>query len=277
MGYSVNDDNIKKILKTIFTYVEPNTDLATTIKNNFLLIEREKDSNNEIISEHDIVLEGLETIRINKIKTDNYTSIYKSISNLQLPVTALDIRKVQNIVKEIYAGGDIKVNITEDLEALKNGDRILAIGSSKTIQYQYQTAAELLANYFNVIDESNEQILNLIDKYTIQPTQYFPIFAFSSINENINTSKELKAQQIKNIEAYIKVIPQNSQVKHIKVSDILDDNNISASYKKDSILWNTFQGNIILEEIEDYLRKYNLPKDTNFRKLLSVYDYKKYN
>ena len=148
MGYSVNDDNIKKILKTIFTYVEPNSELATKIKNNFLLVERDLDNENETISEHDIVLDGL-TIRINKIKTDNYTAIYQSISNLQLPVTALDVRKVQNIVKEIYAGGEIKVSITEDLDTLKNGDKILAIGSSKTIQYQYQTAPELLANYFN--------------------------------------------------------------------------------------------------------------------------------
>jgi hypothetical protein len=30
------------------------------------------------------------------------------VSNLNLPVTALDIRKVQNIVKEIYAGGETK-------------------------------------------------------------------------------------------------------------------------------------------------------------------------
>lgn len=41
-------------------------------------------------------------IRVNKIKTDNFLSIYKSLSTLQLPVSAMDIRKVQNVVKEIY-------------------------------------------------------------------------------------------------------------------------------------------------------------------------------
>jgi hypothetical protein len=115
LGYSVGDDNIKKILKTIFSYVEANSELATKIKNNFLLVEYGKEIDNELISEHDIVLEDGLTIRINKIKTDNFSSIYNSVSNLNLPVTALDIRKVQNIVKEIYAGGEIKVTITEDL------------------------------------------------------------------------------------------------------------------------------------------------------------------
>lgn len=276
MGYSVNDDNIKKILKTIFTYVEPNSDLATIIKNNFLLVERDSGNNNEIISEHDIVLDGL-TIRINKIKTDNYTAIYRSISNLQLPVTALDVRKVQNIVKEIYAGGEIKVSITEDLETLKNGDKILAIGSSKTIQYQYQTAPELLANYFNVLDESNKQILSLIDKYKIQPAQYFPMFAFSAINNEIVSAERLRNQQIRNITDCVNAIPLNCQVKHTNIQDIMDNETIPSSYKNNSIIWNTYNENIPLEEIELYLRKNVATNDTNYRKLLSVYDYKKYN
>jgi hypothetical protein len=276
MGYSVNDDNIKKILKTIFTYVEPNSELATKIKNNFLLVERDLDNENETISEHDIVLDGL-TIRINKIKTDNYTAIYQSISNLQLPVTALDVRKVQNIVKEIYAGGEIKVSITEDLDTLKNGDKILAIGSSKTIQYQYQTAPELLANYFNVIDESNSQIVSLIDKYKIQPAQYFPIFGFCSINTEIQSSTALKKQQIKNVDDCINNLPANCTKKHKNIDDIINDETIPSSYKMNAIIFNAYHENIDLDEIEKYLRENPSSTETSYRKLLSVYDLKKYN
>lgn len=275
MGYSVNDDNIKKILKTIFTYVEPNSELATTIKNNFLLVERDSGNDNETISEHDIVLDGL-TIRINKIKTDNYTAVYQAISNLQLPVTALDVRKVQNIVKEIYAGGDIKVSITEDLDTLKNGDKILAIGSSKTIQYQYQTASELLANYFNVIDESNSQILSLIDKYKIQSAKYFPIFAFSSINPEIQSSANLQKQQIQNISDCINNIPANCTKKHTSIDDIISDETIPPSYKMNAIIYNAYNDNIDIDEIEKYLRENTSTTDTSYRKLLSVYDLKKY-
>lgn len=276
MGYSVNDDNIKKILKTIFTYVEPNSELATKIKNNFLLVERDLNNENETISEHDIVLDGL-TIRINKIKTDNYIAIYRSISNLQLPVTALDVRKVQNIVKEIYAGGEIKVSITEDLDTLKNGDKILAIGSSKTIQYQYQTASELLANYFNVIDESNSQIVSLIDKYKIQPAQYFPIFGFSSINTEIQSSTALKKQQVQNIDDCINNLPSNCTKNHNNIDDIINDETIPSSYKMNAIIYNAYHENINLDEVEKYLRENTSSTDTSYRKLLSVYDLKKYN
>ncbi len=124
LGYSIGDENIKSILKTIFTYIEPNSDQAKKIRENFLLVEYEQGSNSEEISEHDIDMEGFATIRINKLKTDNFSAIYQAISGLQLPVSALDIRKVQSIVKEIYSGGNIAVKITEDLDSIKNSERI---------------------------------------------------------------------------------------------------------------------------------------------------------
>ncbi|WP_129019532.1 SIR2 family protein [Edaphocola flava] len=276
LGYSVGDDNIKKILKTIFTYVEPNSDLATKIKNNFLLVEYERDFNNEQTSEHDIVLENGLTIRINKIKTDNFSIIYDAISNLQLPITALDVRKVQTIVKEIYAGGEIKVNITEDLDSLKNSDKILAIGSAKTIQYQYQTAPELLANYFNIIDESNDQILSLIDKYKIQPSQYFPVFGFGQINPNIECLSTLKEQQEKNLRSCINQIPIALKKVHQSIEGIIEDESIPNSYKMNSIIWNTYESNLNLDEVELYLRDNFSISDTFSRKLLSAYDLRKY-
>lgn len=276
LGYSVGDDNIKKILKTIFSYVEPNSELATKIKNNFLLVEYGKELDNDLISEHDIVLEVGLTIRINKIKTDNFSTIYNSISNLHLPVTALDIRKVQNIVKEIYSGGDIKVSITEDLDTLKNGDKILAIGSTKTISYHYESAPELLSNYFKIIDESNKQLLNLIDKYKIQSTQYFPIYGFDKINSELMSTPKLKKQQNTNINLCVNNMSLQCQIKHDSIAKVIEDDRISQSSKMNAIMWNTFHENIELDELELYLRGNTSTTSTEYRKLLSVYDLKRY-
>ena len=133
IGYAIGDENIKSLLKTIFTYVEPNSEDAKRIRDNFLLIEYEDSSRSHEICEHDIDLEGFSTIRINKVKTDDFVEVYKALSCLSLPISAMDVRKVQSIVKEIYSGGDIKVNITEDLDSIDNHDKIIAIGSNKTI------------------------------------------------------------------------------------------------------------------------------------------------
>uniref|UniRef100_UPI0023B327C2 SIR2 family protein n=3 Tax=Enterococcus TaxID=1350 RepID=UPI0023B327C2 len=173
IGYSIGDENIKKLLKTVFTYVEANTEIAEKIKSNFLVVEYEKDSNNLEVHDHDIVLEDLITIRINKIKTDNFEDIYNSLASIELPVSAMDIRKVQNVVKEIYEGGNVSVNIVDDLNDLKNNEKVLAIGNVNRISYDYQSIGELIANYFKIIEEDNFQILKVIDKQNINKGQFF--------------------------------------------------------------------------------------------------------
>ncbi len=155
IGYSISDVNIKNILKTIFMCIEPSSKDAERIRKNFLLVEHQKDSISEEIREHDIDIEGFGTIRINKIKTDNYEIIYKSLSNLHLPVSAMDVRKVQDVFKEIKTGGEIKVSITDDLETLKNGEKVLAIGSINNIKYEFNTASEMMSIYFKIVDEDN--------------------------------------------------------------------------------------------------------------------------
>jgi hypothetical protein len=274
IGYRIEDNNVKKILKTIFSYVNPTSELANKIKNNFLLIEHEKGSDNTIVSDYDINMDDT-IIRINKLKTDDFKSIYESLSDLQLPISAMDVRKVQNIVKDIYSGGNIKVSITEDLDSLKNEDRILAIGSHKTIKYEFQTAKEMISNYFKIIEEANVQLLSLIDKLSINSSQYFPMFGFDKINPRIKNSAQLKDNQINNIENTLKNIPDLFKKNHNKIEDIFNDDTIANSNKAKAILWETMNDNISLDDIEEYLRKSDL-KTTDDKRLLCAYDMKRY-
>jgi len=270
MGYSITDENIKNILKTIFTYIEPSSQEAEKIRRNFLLVEYEKKSISEEVLEYDINMEGF-TVRINKLKTDNFLSLYTALSNLNLPVSAMDIRKVQNIVKEIYSGGDIKVNITEDLDNLHNNEKILAIGSRNTIVYKHQNTSEMMSNYFKIIDEANIQILDLIDNFKIQKQQFFPIYGFYSINTNIKSFDKLKKQQKKKLESAFTY--QNS---HERIEDILIDNSIANSHQENAIGWSVINDKIRLEELKRYLEEYENKEETGYRKLLCAYDYKKY-
>lgn len=275
LGYSIGDENIKSILKTIFTYVEPNSPIAQKIKDNFLLVEHEAGSNSQETTDHDIDMEGFSTIRINKIKTDDYKTIYEALANLNLPVSAMDVRKVQNIVKELYAGGKIEVKITENLDDLKNGDKIIAIGSHKTISYQYQTARETITNYFKVIDEENSQLLELVDKYQIQSNQYFPIYGFSKICPTIQCAEKLKTIQETKLQHLISNTTLGNQTEHTSIEQILQNPTISSSNKVNAILWGIMKNKIPLEDAEQYLRKIE-GASTDFRKLICAFDYKKY-
>ncbi|TDA74596.1 SIR2 family protein, partial [Klebsiella pneumoniae] len=199
IGYSISDSNIKSLLKTIFSYVNVNTALAKKIRDNFLLVEYAPDNQSIEITEHDIDIEGMATIRINKIKTDNYTAIYDALSKLVLPVSAMDIRKVQKVWNTIKSGGEIKVNITENIDELKNEDMVLAVGSEKTVKYEFQTKTEMIQNYFKIVDEANSQLISLLNKQVISTRERFPIFAFSSICENLINVDKYKSRQIDKI------------------------------------------------------------------------------
>ncbi|HCY4468627.1 TPA: SIR2 family protein [Staphylococcus aureus] len=273
LGYSVSDENIKRILDTIFAYVEPNTAQAEKIRKNFLLVEYEEGSTNNEVVEHDISLQNNKLIRINKLKTDNYISIYKELSNLNLPVSAMDIRKVQNIVKDIYSGGEIKVAITEDIDTLQNYEKILAIGSRKTITYDYQTTPELMINYFKIIEEDNKELLSIIDKLKIQSQQYFPIFAFSKINNKIAHAEELKKQQKNNLLGTLERISPKHKILFNSILDLIKSDHIAQSYKTNALIYNVYKRHISLEELKNYLLEFKSKETTDYRKLLCLYDY----
>lgn len=276
LGYKVGDSNIKALLKTIFTYVESNSDAAEKIRKNFLLVEYEKGSKSREIMDHDIDMEGFSTIRINKIKTDDYISIYKELGNLSLPISAMDVRKVQNIVKEIYAGGNIGVKILEDMDTVQNGDKIIAIGSKKTIQYHYQTANETMANYFGIIEEENSHVIGLIDKYKIQSNQFFPIFGFDKINPKVQSASSLKKLQKEKLRNADLSISDRCKDRYISINEILEDKNLAPSYKSNAIYYSFREGRILLTDCENYLKNHSEKSKTDYRKLLCAYDFAKY-
>ena len=85
-----------------------------------------------------------------------------------------------------------------------------------------------------------------------------------------------KKQQIKKIDKAKSSIKSSSKNKHSSIDLIQSDESISNSNKNDAIIWSMLEGNIKLEDVEIYLRKYTNKEDTNFRKVLCAYDFKKY-
>lgn len=276
LGYSVSDDNIKKLLKTIFSYVNPKTVEAEKIRNNFLLVEYLEGSQNTTITDHDIDMEGFPTIRINKLKTDNFLALYQELSDLILPISAMDIRKVQSIVQDIYKGNTgIQVSITENIDNLRNDEKVLAIGSVNTIKYEYHSNSEIIEKYFKILDESNYQLLTLIDKNKIQKTQFFPIYGFSKINKDLQSVDRLKNIQESKIKAIVDKIEDFGQ-EHKTINDIINDENIANSRKNYAIALGIYYGRLDLKDVEIYLRNYDDKNSTDYRRLLCFYDYKKY-
>ena len=184
------------------------------------------------------------------------------------------LRKVQTVVREICEGGSIEVSITEDLDELENSDKVLVVGSKKTIKYEFLTTSEMMANYFQIIEESNSQLLNLINKQKIQSSQYFPIYAFSSICPEIDRSEELKQQQQAKIDALIASPPSACCGKHSSPQAVIDDPQIPRTYRTLEMICSIMSGQMDLGQVEAYLRNFTDKRSTDYRKLLCAYDLK---
>lgn len=284
IGYSLGDENIRSILKTIFSYVDPNSDEAKKIQNNFLLVEYDSANMSTEVAKHDIDVEDIGIIRINKVNTDNYSAIYKEISNLVLHVSAMEIRKVQSVYHEILKGEQgISVTITEDIDDLDNNQMVLAIGAKDNIRYEFKKLDELIKEYFVIIEEDNAPIIEVINKHEIVAgKRVFPVFGFSSINNKINNLDKLKELQLSKIENHINSSTFNNynatNSKYTSTKDIIDESECSKHKRDCLIFWNLYYGFLNLDDIEQYLKSLSSDqmKETNNKRLLCLYDWMKY-
>lgn len=156
---------------------------------------------------------------------------------------------------------------------------VLFVGTGLSLRYlknsyEFLTTSEMMINYFQIVEESNSQLLQLLNKQTIQASQYFPIYAFSAICPNINRSYELKQQQKNKIEALIATPPMSCNGNHMDPQAVLDDPQVPRTYKTIEMICSIMSGKMDLNSVESYLKSFSDKRSTDYRKLLCAYDYK---
>ena len=130
----------------------------------------------------------------------------------------------------------------------------------------------MMSNYFSIIDESNDQLLKLINKIIINSSQWFPIFAFSKICNEIEKVEELKEQQKTKITSHLGSLNAACQSDHEDIKNILDDKKITRSNKLNAIFWSVYHRKVELNDIENFLIKMDNKTSTLYRRLLCIYD-----
>lgn len=132
----------------------------------------------------------------------------------------------------------------------------------------------MMANYFQIIEESNSQLLYLLNKQKIQSSQYFPIYAFSAICPEIDRSEELKRQQQTKIDVLIADPPAACCGNHSDPQSVISDPQIPRTYKTLEMICSIMSGPMDLGQVEIYLRNFPDKRSTDYRKLLCAYDLK---
>ena len=147
--------------------------------------------------------------------------------------------------------------------------------SKKDLQINFPS--DLIEKYFDILDSQNSDVLYLIDQLVISNSRFFPIFAFSMINNQIKSIGILKQLQISKLKkTSLKLEKDQHKFNHNRLSEILEDFQIANSYKTHAITWNILKGNISLYDVEVFLRNYEDKQSTEFNRMLCAYDFKKY-
>ena len=286
LGYSINDANIQKLLSVIFSYVDRNSDLGRKVAENFLRVQYERDSENLDIQEetfHIRLGEREADIPINVLKTDKFIALYDALSNLQLPVEAIHLKRVEHAFHRIKLGGEIAVKLVGDLENVDNRELVLAIGPRDRIDVSLDKiyrVAEAIQSYFEITEEFKSGMVILTDD--VNKSMYFPAKGIAHVFPEMERKKELCQQQDELLNKEFNRIKTNSGCRsdHTDVDDILRDERIVASNKIKAIFYQVYNAGIALDDVRSYL--YNRLQDstesvpTDIRKLLCLYDSRKY-
>lgn len=148
---------------------------------------------------------------------------------------------------------------------------VLAVGSERTVKYEFQTKTEMIQNYFKIVDEANSQLISLLNKQVISTCERFPVFAFSSICENLINEEKYKNRQVDKIIADLKGYVKECGNEYSTITDITD--NLPDWKVIGGIMYSVMDDNISIEELKNYLEEHSGRCDTDFRKLLCLYDY----
>ena len=290
IGYGLGDVNIRKLFYEIAECLT--TEQLEKIKDNFIFISpafggKESFGKREIIfDKHSII--------INEFILNDYSVVYQSLSKIQSSMPIKLARKLQNMVCNYVYSAEAQNNILfGDIDSPDIDDDKAAVYFGKV-----DTVTQMGFSYFN-IDEILEDVLFNNKPYLINPQLIEKTF------KNIRSSAGSTP-----IYKYISKLnyPLNSIPKNYNIIDGYDDTDIKPtstdikSYIKKGTTFNCiadiekcypdhipkqaanikkFARNISTDELEIYLKKYfytDIYKKYKslFRKLIALYDYKRY-
>ena len=295
MGYSIEDENIRRVLSIIFSYIAPGSNLGRRVADNFLCVQYQEGSENLDIVRQPwrMQLEDrLIDIPLNVLKTDDFASLYRALAALQLPVEAIHLKRVANVFHKIKTGGEIAVKIVGDLEDTDNRDLVLAIGPNDRISVsldRFYYAKDAILHYFEITEQFQEGMIILTEG--ISQSMYFPARGLSTVFPGMEDADALCQRQDERLrDEYDRIIdPRLRSRENRSIHDINEDISIPETSKCKAIFYSAYNDKIELEDLGDYLRQKlsdiiggevsadgSKRVSTDVRKLLCLYDKKKY-
>ncbi len=294
IGYSLSDENIKLMLKSIATCI--GGDKIEKLRRNLIFVQRQKNDEKKSVSETYSVIDGIQ-IPIVLVKTDDFSEIYRAISSTKRKIPARILRYCKEQLYEIVNSAEPEkklcvVGIDEianksDIEFVV-GVGISSTGASSISEKGYAgiDTKELIKDILGISQGFDPKlILDQTIKTTGRATKYVPVFKY--LHECGITNKDLyresglsldkwaeKTHRDFRLPTYVKSFLKNHKAKNI--AEILE-----TCTPENAAIYIPFlrRDKIDLDKLRDFLEQ-NLDKmdysasnyASYYRKLACLYD-----
>ncbi|WP_174255845.1 SIR2 family protein [Clostridium butyricum] len=293
LGYSLNDVNIRKIIKNFVSSLSQNE--KNILEKNLIFVNWKSGENN--------IIERIENsselgCRYRVIETDNYKKIYESISKIEQGLTPIEVNKYIRSIKKIIVNEGSKGNLDKvlvdrgDLDSILNEDikdkkLVVAIGDKQYI-FVIPTLATYCRDY--ILEKYNGDIENIL-RFILTHQGQLPLKKYLT-EDNINNSsltdkeKEKLNNRLKkyNDKTIAKLITECKSKNHTincfnSFNDILELE-CKPYYQYRTIICNFNNLDIseikqfLLYKINEYIVNNEDLDDSDLRKLIVLYDLK---
>lgn len=299
IGYSINDENIEKILKDFITCLSED-DLQRLFSHIYFV--QYEDGKNEL--EESTYLFRLSdkniTLPLTQIKTDNFMLIYEKLNTLVPALPLKDIKTVKRIVKTIVVDNSSsngeRDTLLVDHDSLNNIKNIndykkfaIAIGPKINMNENFgytgfgiqQIVEDILydKHKFN----AEKLVLNSIE-LKISENQLFPVHKYvSQLDANVIDKAPRVKKYITNrndVSSFLNEQLRKSLNKLPQISSTCEIPSEFSHVKRMKLLLKNI-GSLNLDNVKQYLiSQYdanpNLATDSDFRRVVTVYDFLKY-
>lgn len=292
MGYSLTDTNVRKIIKD-FTRSLSHEEISL-LENKLVLIERKESERGfieEVIDDRDL------GCKVRVIKTDNFESVFKKIGSINQGISPSAVRKYQHVIKKLIIDRGKKGTLNtvlispEELDTLEtnlqNKNLAVAIGDSKFI-FQIPDIISYSLDYVSDKDEISTEIRM---RFAIIQQGRFPMnkILHKELINSSNLHPSEKEKLIQKIASFSSFKDHFSSIVSSSVfsRDTSDMKSIVNSNQKRVNIYETLSFNIhhldmdelkvfIISELEELKSKGEIKINTQFRRLLLLYDILKY-
>lgn len=304
IGYSIDDPNVQQTLSDLVRCLS--SEQVSDLKNHFYVIdfcEGEEDLiEKEILFRSRSYTGQVESFPVTVISTDNYKLIYEKLSKLTPAMNLTVVKQVKRIVKDI---------VVESTEANKNPDKTIAvllddvnqltnshqklaiaigkISDIKTYGYDIMNVEEVLEDIIweNKEFDSRRLITTTYEGSFLKRYKLLPIYKYlcdleqNDINGFSRVTKYIEEHQKKEdfLNKYcikaIRKLPESNDISNIpdSISNYL---NMYLWIIKNIENFNMHDiNNFLKEEFAKYI-DFNQNRQSDFRRLVSVYDFYKY-